>query len=135
MDAGKFPPEITEFLKKPNFMVLATLRKDGSIQMSPVWFEYGDGVFKVSITIERAKYKNMVRDPRVTFVIYDQENPYQYIQVQGRASMSKEGGHELIDHLSQRYAGVSPYPGDPEHKENRVVVSITPLHYAQMGFE
>jgi PPOX class probable F420-dependent enzyme len=126
MDTVSISSSVEEFLKKPNFLVLGTLRKDGSIQMTPVWFEYVDGVFRVSTTTERAKYKNIKRDNRVTFVIYDLENPYRYVQVQGEASITPDPKHELIDHLSQRYRGETPYGGDPEHKEDRVIVTITP---------
>jgi PPOX class probable F420-dependent enzyme len=134
MAAQKFPSQITTFLQKPNIMVFGTLRKDSSIQMSPVWFEYVDGVFRVSTTTERAKYKNIKRNNRVTFVIYDKDNPYQYLSVRGTAALSKDGEHDLIDRLSERYTGQTPYPADPDHKEDRVIVSITPVGFTQMGF-
>lgn len=127
----EFTSAIKDFLKKPNIMVLGTIRRDGSIQMSPIWFEYEKGVFRVSTTRDRAKYKNMERDPRVTFVIYDKDNPYQYIQVHGKASFSEEGRFELIDSLSKRYTGNPVYQGQ---KGDRIVVSITPESHMQMGF-
>lgn len=121
------------FLQEPNFLVLGTLKKDGSIQMTPVWFVYGDGVFHVSTTTARAKYKNIRRDNRVTFVIYDLKNPYRYVQVQGEASITPDPEHELIDSLSERYRGERPYRGDPEHKEDRVIITITPKKILPQG--
>lgn len=108
-------------------MVLGTLRPDGTIQMTIVWFEYVKGIFKVSTIIERIKYKNVVKDPRVSFVIYDLHDPYNFLQVGGKVTkITKTGAHELIDHLSQTYLGTTPYHGDPKHQQNRVVLEITP---------
>lgn len=130
-----FPQNILDFLKEPNFMVLATLRKDGSPQSTIVWFEYADGVFRVSTTTERVKYKNVVSDPRVTLLIYDRGNPYRYLQIGGTVSnITKEGGHDFIDTLSGRYTGNAKYKNDPERKEDRVIISIEPLRYNSVGF-
>lgn len=129
-----FTPDVTAFLQQPRFMDLGTLRKDGSIQMSVVWYEFDGSVFKVSTTKQRAKYKNVTRDPRVTFIIINNENPYQFVQVEGTTTVTEEGGHELIDHLSELYTGKTPYAGDPEHKEDRVVLTITPTRVVPHGF-
>lgn len=118
-------------------MVLGTYKEDGSIQMTPVWFEYDEkeNVFRFSTTGNRVKYKNLTRDPRCTFVIYDLENPYQYIQVRGKVTdYTREGGHDFIDKLTKRYMGKDKYPGDPERKEDRVTFTITPEHYSTQGF-
>lgn len=129
-----FPPDIVTFLQQPRFMDLGTLRKDGSIQMSVVWYEFDGNVFKVSTTKQRAKYKNVTRDPRVTFIIVNNENPYQFVQVEGTTTVTDGGGHEFIDHLSDVYKGQTPYAGDPEHKQDRVVLTITPKHFTSNGF-
>lgn len=130
-----FPKNILDFFKEPNYMVLGTLNKNGSPQMTIVWFEYADGVFKISTTMERIKYKNVARDPRVACVIYDRGNPYRYIQIQGSVvNITTEGGHDFIDHLSRRYTGNPTYKNDPERKENRVIISITPARYSGVGF-
>ncbi len=130
----QFPEEIQEFLQQPHFMVLGTLRHDNTIQMSVVWYEFVNNTFRVSTTTERAKYTNILRNPHVTFVIVNKDNSYQYIQVTGIATISTEGAHIVIDNLSQRYIGKKPYPADPEHKEDRVIITITPEKYTAMGF-
>src|SRR5689334_9459853 len=44
--------------------VLITLRQDGSPQSSNVAFALADGVARVSVTADRAKTRNLQRDPR-----------------------------------------------------------------------
>ncbi len=131
----KFPQPVLDFFKEPNYMVLGTLRQDGSIQMTIVWFEYDHGLFKISTTGSRIKYKNMTADPRVTFVIYDRGNPYRFVQVQAKVkSFTREGGHDMIDKLSARYTGSKTYKRDPERKEDRVTFTLEPLRYSAVGF-
>ena len=131
----QFPENILDFLKEPNFMVLATIRKDGTPQMTIVWFEYADGVFRVSTTSPRVKFKNVSRDPRVSFLIYDRGNPYRYLQATGKVTdITREGGHDFIDRLSGRYTGSATYQYDPERKEDRVIISIAPERYSAVGF-
>jgi PPOX class probable F420-dependent enzyme len=44
--------------------VLVTLRQDGSPQSSNVMYALRDGVARVSVTAQRAKTRNLRRDPR-----------------------------------------------------------------------
>lgn len=130
-----FSKSILDFLREPNFMVLATIATDGRPQMTIVWFEYADGVFRVSTTTPRVKYKNVIRDPRVSFIIYDRGNPYRYLQAQGTvSSITKEAAHDFIDRLSARYTGSPTYKRDPERKEDRVILTITPDRFFAAGF-
>ena len=130
-----FSQQILDFLKEPNFMVLATLRNDGSVQATIVWFEYADRLFRISTTTERVKYKNLSRDPRATMLVYDRGNPYRYLQIGGKVSnITKEGGHDFIDKLSGRYTGNAKYKNDPDRKEDRVVISIEPMRFSSIGF-
>lgn len=130
-----FSESILDFLREPNFMVLGTISQDSRPQMTIVWFEYVDGLFKVSTTTPRVKYKNVTRDPRVSFIIYDRGNPYRYLQVQGKVTdITREAAHDFIDRLSARYTGSPTYKRDPERKEDRVILTITPDRHSAAGF-
>jgi PPOX class probable F420-dependent enzyme len=103
------PAELSDSLKalldSPVFITVATLQPDGSPQVSPVWVKRdGDDVL-FSTTVDRQKYKNLTRDPRVTFVVQPADSPYTYAEVRGTAEMSTEGARELIDELSVKYTG------------------------------
>ena len=130
-----FPENIAEFLKEPNYMVFGTNAKSGYPQMTMVWFEFKDDIFRISTVTDRIKYKNVKRDPKVTMLIYDRGNPYRYVQIRGDVTnVTREGGHDFIDHLSSRYTGNAKYKADPERKEDRVIISITPTKFTQVGF-
>lgn len=134
MDTVQFSKEIVAFLAEPNFMILGTLRIDKTIQMTVVWFTYENGLFLISTTTQRVKYKNIVRNPQVTFVIVDNKNPYKFIQVRGTVIISKEGAYDLIDSLSEKYIGSKPYKGDPDRTDQRVVLTIRAQDYMVNGF-
>ena len=80
-------------LDKPKqFATISTIEPDGRPQSSVVWYvRDGDDVL-VSTVADRRKHKNMVRDPRVTLLVYDAENPYEYVEIRGRVQMTTEGG-------------------------------------------
>jgi PPOX class probable F420-dependent enzyme len=134
--AVDFPAAVQEFFSEPNFLVLATTRRNGSPQVTPVWFLFEDGRFLVNIMNGRAKVANMRRTPVVAFVIQDMKNPYRYVQVRGRVAGSEAGarGHHDIDRLSERYTGNPRYQGDPNHETDRITYWIEPESFQTMGF-
>jgi len=130
-----FAPETEAFLAEKNFLVLATSRRDGSPQVTPVWYLWEDGRFLINVLNGRAKVKNFGRDPRVAFVIQDLANPYRYLQVRGRISDSAGGdtGHDDIDRLSARYTGAATYRADPTRETDRITFYIEPEWHQTMG--
>ncbi|MEV6292185.1 PPOX class F420-dependent oxidoreductase [Streptomyces sp. NPDC051896] len=110
------------------FIVVGTLQPDGSPQMSPVWVKRDGDDLLFSTTVDRRKYKNLDRDPRVTVVVTNPEQPYEYAEIRGTAQLTTEGGQELIDALSQKYTGqkYADFNPDAGQDAQRVVVRITP---------
>jgi PPOX class probable F420-dependent enzyme len=121
------PEQVKKFLQKPNFAVLATQSPSGRIQATPVWFLLEDGEILINTSAARKKLGNMEANPRVTLAIVDRENPYQYVQIQGRVRrFDRENGPRDIDRLSQRYHG-RPYPySGGDSPKNRVTIHIAP---------
>jgi PPOX class probable F420-dependent enzyme len=122
----KLPELAKRLLDAQTFAVLSTVNPDGGPQSSVVWVKRdGDEILFSSIR-GRRKTRNIERDPRVSLVVFDPANAYQYAEVRGTVSMTEEGGPELIQELSQKYTG-GPYRHDkPEFV--RVVFRITPTH-------
>ncbi|MGC4997796.1 MULTISPECIES: PPOX class F420-dependent oxidoreductase [unclassified Streptomyces] len=119
---------LKSLLDTPVFIVVGTVQPDGSPQMSPVWVKRdGDDVL-ISTTVGRRKEKNLARDPRVTVVVVDPQNPYEYAEIRGTAEMTTEGGQALIDELSLKYTGKKYAEFNPASANDaeRVVVRITP---------
>ena len=109
-----------------NFGHIATLNKDGSPQVTPVWVDVEGDTVIVNSEQTRLKVRNLKRDPRVSISIFDQENPYSYIEVRGRVvEITPKGGAEGIDKLAKKYMGVDDYPYN-EEGDVRVVIRIEP---------
>jgi PPOX class probable F420-dependent enzyme len=124
--ATKLDEKAVRLLKGKNFANVATLRKDGSPQVSPICVDF-DGTHVILNSEEkRAKVKNLKRDPRVSISVFDQDNPYSYVQIQGRVvEITPNGGFEGIDKMAQKYMGQDKYPGNSPG-DVRVVIKIEP---------
>jgi len=124
---------VREFLDKPNFAVLVTRSRSNRIQATPVWFVMSDGRVLVNTAKGRTKLRNMQQNPDVVLTILDSKNPYQYVQIHGKAAaFDTEHGARDIDRLSQRYTGKPyGYPGG-DRPENRVSIYIEPEHVSGM---
>ncbi|GAA4686398.1 hypothetical protein GCM10023347_47230 [Streptomyces chumphonensis] len=127
--------ELKQLLDTKVFITVATIQPDGGPQTSPVWVKRdGDDVL-FSTTLGRRKEKNLRRDPRISIVVQPADRPYQYAEIRGRATITTEGGQELIDELSMKYVG-KPYgefnPGSAQEAD-RVVIRVTPDKVVGMG--
>ena len=115
-----------ELLSEKNFAHLATLNKDGSPQVSPVWVDF-DGTHVVfNSEKKRLKTRNMQRDGRVALSVLDANDPYRYVEIRGRVvAIEEEGAVEHIDKLAKKYMGKDKYP---YHQEGdvRVIVKVEP---------
>jgi PPOX class probable F420-dependent enzyme len=90
-----------------------------------LWITHdGDDVL-FSTTVGRRKHENISRNNRVTVCVFDQEDPYSYAEIRGTATMTEEGGRELIDAFAKKYRGLDVYPWD-QPDAVRVVVRVTP---------
>lgn len=111
---------------KKAFMFLATIMKDGSPQVTPVWFNTDATHILINSAEGRLKDKNMRARPVVAVVIADPANPYRYLQIRGKVvEVTLEGAEEHIDALALKYMGVSTYP-NRRADERRVTYKILP---------
>lgn len=98
--------DLGDLLELPILATLATHRKDGSILLSPVWHEWADGGFSISIWAQDIKAKNLARDPRATIIVAENELPYRGIEVSGKATVEALPDlMPLVRRLAQRYMG------------------------------
>lgn len=67
--------------------VLITLRRDGRAQSSDIAFGVVDGTIKISVTHDRAKTRNILRDGRVVFHI-SEPSSYSYVSIDAIATVS-----------------------------------------------
>jgi PPOX class probable F420-dependent enzyme len=100
---AKFTKKQEDFLRDVRFAKLATLNKDGSPQLTPVWFTLDDGRLIVNTARGRQKYVNMKRDARVALLVDD---GYRYVSVAGTVREATErDAHGDIEALAIKYWG------------------------------
>jgi PPOX class probable F420-dependent enzyme len=119
--------------RKKAFAALATTMSDGSPQVTPVWFDYKDGIVRVNTARGRVKARNLKQGVAVALAVVDPDNPYRYVQIRGRVRrVSEEGAGAHIDTLSKKYLGKDKYP-NAAPGEVRVMAEIEPGSASGMG--
>ena len=131
--AATIPEKYQDLFQKKAFANLATLMPDGKPQVTPVWCDFdGKHVF-INSAKGRVKDRNMRRDPRVSMALVDPDNPYRYLQLQGRVvEITENGADQHIDRLAKKYLGVDKYP-NRQPGEVRVIYKIEPDRAQSMG--
>ena len=122
-----------DLFAKKVFANLATVGADGTPQVTPVWCDFDGAHVRINTARGRVKEKNLARNPRVAMAVLDPDNPYRYVQVQGRVvEMTEQGADAHIDTLAKKYLGQDRYPYR-KAGEVRVTVKITPERVQGMG--
>jgi len=112
--------------EKKAFVYLSTLMKDGTPQVTPVWFNVDGDHILINSAEGRIKDKNMRARPQVALVIADPANPYRYLQIRGKVvEFTLDGAEEHIDTLNFKYRGNSNYPNH-RADQHRVIYKILP---------
>src|ERR1700738_1650421 len=103
-------PGVRGLLEPANYVVVSTLNEDGPIHSAVVWISLEDGVLAVNSAEGRRWPRNLERDPRITVTAYACDNPYEYAEIRGTATGSRDDADEHINRLAKKYLGVDEYP-------------------------
>ena len=111
--------------KEPNYATLTTLFKSGAPQTHVMWVDTDGENILINTEIHRFKYKNVLKDPRVTVMIWKHDNPFKFVEIRGEVigEITGQDARDNIDKLSQKY-WEKPYPF-PIQTE-RIVLVIKP---------
>lgn len=120
--------KVRRLIEGPNYAALATVNPDGSPQTSIIWVGLDGDDVVMSTVPGRLKVRNMERDPRVSISILDHDDPDNYLEIRGLASIEPEGGVELDERLSWIYDGKEPERD--ETNSERIVVRVKPTRLA-----
>ncbi len=113
------------FLEK-NLVFIATVMKDGSPQVSPVWANYENGFVLVNTAEGRIKHKNVLRDPRVALSVVSKDNPLDMTTIRGTVDeLIPDYEYKHADKLTRQYMGRDHYPFKRDD-EKRVILKIKP---------
>ena len=128
MPKGTPPPELQEFLRRPNPCVVATIRPDGELHTAATWYEWpGDGTVLLNMDGSRRRLGHMRADPRVALTILDGESWYTHVSVIGRVrELRPDPDLADIDRIATHYTG-RPYR-DRERESWTAVVEVERWH-------
>ena len=124
---GKITDEnIVRLFEARNFAFLATVKKDGSPQVTPTWIDRDNDTILINTAKGRVKQENVSRDPRVSISLVDDRNPYSMVTITGKViEQTTEGADEHIDKLARRYLNADRYPNHSADVK-RVILKIKP---------
>ena len=103
--------EVRKRVEAPNFWHLATLNRDGSPHVTPMWVDLEGDRVMFNTAVGRVKEENLRRDPRVSLSHLDTENPYDRVEIRGRVVEFVEGdeAEAAMDRLAKKYVGTERY--------------------------
>jgi PPOX class probable F420-dependent enzyme len=131
-EAGKLAT-YRDILDKKAFAHLATVGRDGTPQVTPVWVDFDGTHVRFNTARGRVKERNLQRNPKVAMAILDPDNPYRYVQIRGRVvEMTEQGADAHIDALAKKYIGQDRYPWR-RPGEVRLLVKVLPDRAHGMG--
>ena len=102
--------EIRRLLDGRHFAVLATLNPDGGPYTSAMWVGREDDQVLFSTVAGRRKHRNLERDPRLSVTVLDADDPYNYVELRGRATIEEDVGRAFDTGLSWKYDERDPDP-------------------------
>lgn len=117
---------VRELAQGVNFAALSVLLPSGRVMTHVLWVDADEEHVLLNTEVHRAKFRAVEQDPRVTVTIWQQDNPYRYVEVRGRVVDTVRGpeARAHIDRLSQKYTG-KEYDGSTITSE-RVILRIAP---------
>jgi PPOX class probable F420-dependent enzyme len=77
--------EVAKFLAPGRIAVIATLMRDGSPHLVPVWYSYDGESILIWTDKTRAWPKNVMRDGRVALSVQDDRPPFAALVLRGHS--------------------------------------------------
>jgi PPOX class probable F420-dependent enzyme len=132
---GRLSEEIKALVRGANFAHLATLMRDGTPQVDPVWVDLEGDEILVSTRESHLKAKNTHRDTRVGLSVIAMNNPYQEAQIRGRViERCSDRDLNVLDRLAHKYTG-KPFPFRDKPEERLVlVIAAERARYIELPF-
>jgi PPOX class probable F420-dependent enzyme len=118
------------YLNGQRFAVLATINKDGTPQLTTMWYLLEGDTILMNTKAGRIKERNMRRDPRISICV---EDGYEYVTIRGTVEMidDQEIAQQDIFRLATRYHGEEKAKQQMEEqfsREQRVTLRLKCEH-------
>lgn len=128
-------PEVKALLSRPNFAHLSTLMPDGSPNSTPVWIGLEGDHILLATGEQTLKARNLRRDPRLSLSVIDFHNPYEEVQIRGRAvDFRDDSDLAAMDKISHKYTG-APFPMRGGSGRIVIVIEVEKARYSKLPFQ
>src|SRR3954469_22816997 len=122
--SASIPDHLRPLLDRPLFGALGTIRPDDTVQVNPMWFEYDGEHVRFTHTNKRGKFRNLQRNPSMSLLLIDDEDPQVYLQLRGGLVAFIEAPEaDFYARRGRRYGSPGQHP--PPDKANRVVLVMS----------
>jgi len=106
MPRPPLPPDIDEFLRRPQPAVVASVRADGSPHTVATWYVWDGESVLLSMDETRLRLRFMRRNPRIALTALDGDGRDRHVSLSGRvASIDEDKDLRDIDRLALHYTG------------------------------
>lgn len=126
-------PEVDAFLGGVRQAVISTNRRDGSPQMSPVWYLWEQRRLIFATSPGTAKYRNLQRDPRIGVCVHAEHPDSRTVMMYGQAELLPLGSPDATNiawRVVRRYfdsdVTTREYMDSTEWESNLAVVTLSP---------
>ena len=120
--------DVSKLFSGRNLVFIATLSKDNSPHLTPVWADMDEKEELVLINSFEgsAKVRNVRRDPRVGLSIVETHNTYKMVSMKGKVvDVTTNDADNHLHKLAKKYLGIGKYYyRKPSHK--RVIIKVKP---------
>ena len=99
------PQEIDAYLAGPHVAHFASIRQDGTPHISPVWYRWEDSKVTVVSGDSAVKTRNVRQNPKVAISVATDEWPYQYVILEGDATVENANLRDTVRSIFSRYEG------------------------------
>ncbi len=123
---AKLSEKAVALLKKPVLAHLATIMKNGTPQVTPLWIDTDGTNLYINTEQNRLKAKNMRRNPNVAISVVDPQDNYNTLWIQGTViDMDAKNGQSHADTFAKKYRGLEKYV-NTNSADVRVKITIRP---------
>jgi hypothetical protein len=116
---------VRTLLEAPSPAVLITYMREGSADVSPVWFRYTGEAFEVVVAKNDVKLRHLVQDPRAVLMIFETVAPFRGVKVPADVEVDDVHVDEVRRAISSRYLGPETAQAFVAERGEGVVVRLS----------
>jgi len=117
-------PDVVRLAQGKNLATVVTLMPDGQPQALLTWIDTDGEHLLVNTEPQRQRTKNVARDPRVTVLIVNHDDDFDWAEVRGHVVATADGDEARahIDKMAHKYTGADY--AMPIGPQGRVILRI-----------